>query len=171
MEKVTLRELLGNLRAYLHEGPFTEIDALEIERDDRYPVRVTVQFYKATSNGVVSEQDMAEIAAQINRVHQQADYVGSLVVQGPTGRPTEYEGLHIEPPDWWDTFWHRHLENTGQSREDAMELEEAGFADAAAKAMQRLLVRQRDDGRFESQQGQFDANGKAVGTCRRFTPT
>ena len=35
------------------EGPFTEIDGLEIERDDRYPVRVTVQFYKATSNGVV----------------------------------------------------------------------------------------------------------------------
>jgi hypothetical protein len=27
------------------EGPFTEIDGLEIERDDQYPIRVTVQFY------------------------------------------------------------------------------------------------------------------------------
>src|SRR5262249_29624229 len=36
------------------EGPFTEVDGLDIERDDRYPVRVTVQFYKATNNGVVS---------------------------------------------------------------------------------------------------------------------
>ena len=40
------------------EGPFTEIDGVEIERDPRFPIRVTVQFYKATSNGVVSE-DMA----------------------------------------------------------------------------------------------------------------
>lgn len=102
------------------EGPFTEIDGLKIERDDRYPVRVTVQFYKATSNGVVSDDDMAEIAAQINKVYQQADYVGSLVVEGPMGRPTEYEGPHIEPPQWWDVFWQRHLANTGQSREQAM---------------------------------------------------
>ena len=58
------------------EGPFTEIDGLEIERDDKYPIRVTVQFYKATSNGVVSEQDMADIAEQINKVYKQADYVG-----------------------------------------------------------------------------------------------
>jgi hypothetical protein len=104
------------------EGPFTEIDGLDIERDDQYPVRVTVQFYKATSNGVVSEDDMADIAAQINKVYQQADYVGSLVVDGPTSRPTEYEGTHIQPPDWWDVFWQRHLENTGQSREEAMEM-------------------------------------------------
>ncbi len=102
------------------EGPFTEIDGLEIERDDRYPVRVTVQFYKATSNGVVSEQDMADIAAQINQVYQQADYVGSLVIDGPTGRPTEYDGPHAQPPDWWDVFWRRHLANTGQSREEAI---------------------------------------------------
>ncbi len=104
------------------EGPFTEIDGLEIERDDRYPVRVTVQFYKATSNGVVSEADMADIAEQINRVYQQADYVGSLVVEGPTGRPTEYVGEHIQPPDWWEVFWQRHLQNTGQTREQAVEM-------------------------------------------------
>jgi hypothetical protein len=102
------------------EGPFTEIDGLEIERDDRYPVRVTVQFYKATSNGVVSEDDMADIAAQINKVYQQSDYVGSLVVEGPMGRPTEYQGVHVEPPEWWDTFWERHHANTGQTREQAM---------------------------------------------------
>jgi hypothetical protein len=102
------------------EGPFTEIDGLEIERDDRYPVRVTVQFYKATSNGVVSEDDMADIAAQINKVYQQADYIGSLVVDGPIGRPTEYEGSHVQPPAWWDVFWKRHLANTGQSREEAI---------------------------------------------------
>jgi hypothetical protein len=104
------------------EGPFTEIDGLDIERDERYPVRVTVQFYQATSNGVVSEQDMARLAAQIGRVYQEADYVGSLVVEGETGRPTEYDGSKVEPPGWWDAFWQSHFENTGQTREQAIDM-------------------------------------------------
>ncbi|MGC9521594.1 MAG: hypothetical protein ACP5HG_06895 [Anaerolineae bacterium] len=104
------------------EGPFTEIDGLEIERDPRFPIRVTVQFYKATSNGVVSEADVAEIAAQIERVYDDADYVGSLVVDGPSDRPTEYEGPKVEPEDWWAAFWQRFEENTGLSEADAREL-------------------------------------------------
>jgi hypothetical protein len=87
------------------EGPFTEIDDLAIERDPAYPIRVTVQFYKATSNGVVSAADLVEIRQQIDRVYADADYVGSLVVDGPTDRPTEHDGPHYEPPDWWRRFW------------------------------------------------------------------
>ncbi|MEM9219102.1 MAG: hypothetical protein AAGD25_32810 [Cyanobacteria bacterium P01_F01_bin.150] len=104
------------------EGPFTEIDGLNIERDPDFPIRVTVQFYKATSNGVVSEADMAEINQQIARVYDEGDYVGSLVVDGLTGRPTEYDGPHEEPIGWWDEFWRRYEENMGQSREDALTL-------------------------------------------------
>lgn len=104
------------------EGPFTEIDGLDIERDERFPIRVTVQFYKATSNGVVSEEDMRAIAEQIERVYQQADYVGSLVVEGETGRPTEYDGPKDEPPGWWEAFWHRFEDNTGLTREQARDL-------------------------------------------------
>ncbi|NCJ06492.1 hypothetical protein GS597_08195 [Synechococcales cyanobacterium C] len=104
------------------EGPFTEIDNLGIERDPRFPIRVTVQFYKATSNGVVSNQDMEEIHQQIARVYADADYTGSLVVSGDTGRPTEYDGSKQEPPGWWADFWQRHEQNTGQSREEALEM-------------------------------------------------
>ena len=43
-----------------------------------------------------------------------------------------------------------------------MELEEAGLGAAAAKAVDRYLHCQRDDGRFETQSGQFDANGQAL---------
>ena len=50
------------------EGPFTEIDGLEIERDPNFPIRVTVQFYKATSNGVASSNDIEEIASEIQKV-------------------------------------------------------------------------------------------------------
>lgn len=43
-----------------------------------------------------------------------------------------------------------------------MELEEAGLDDPAAKAIRHYLATQRPDGRFETQKGQFDANGQAV---------
>ena len=92
------------------EGPFKEVGGLSIERDTRFPVRVTVQFYKATSNGVVSEADMRAIRAEIDRVYSRGDYVGSLVVGGSTGRPTEW-GNPTPPPQtepdarWADSYW------------------------------------------------------------------
>ncbi|NJL00403.1 MAG: hypothetical protein HC910_07455 [Spirulinaceae cyanobacterium SM2_1_0] len=104
------------------EGPFTEIDGLEIERDPDFPIRVTVQFYKATSNGVVSEADLREIREQIDRVYADADYVGSLVIGDEGDRPTAYDGPKEEPPGWWDDFWQRHEANTGQSRQEAIEM-------------------------------------------------
>ena len=86
------------------QGPFTEIDGLTIERDSRFPVRVTVQFYQATSNGVVSQADVDRMAAQIARVYESADYVGSLVVPSPRdrARPTNWRGARRPPTiGWW----------------------------------------------------------------------
>ncbi len=104
------------------EGPYTEIAGLPIERDERFPIRVTVQFYKATSNGVVSAADMEEIAGQIRRVYDEADYVGSLVVDGASGRPTEYDGSKEEPAGWWEAFWQRFELNTGLTRWNAWDI-------------------------------------------------
>ena len=104
------------------EGPFTEIDGLDIERDPRFPIRVTVQFYKATSNGIVSAEDMQQIAEQIERVYNEADYVGSLVVGGASSRPTEYDGPKQEPAGWWDAFWKRFEDNTGLDQFEAHDL-------------------------------------------------
>lgn len=103
-----------------NEGPFTEMDNLPIERDPRYPVRVTVQFYKATSTGQISEADVREIKDQINQIYGHADNVGSLVTDGKTGRPTEYWGMKVQPASWWQQFWTRYEANTHQSRESAM---------------------------------------------------
>jgi hypothetical protein len=104
------------------EGPFTEIDGLPIERDERFPIRVTVQFYQAASNGVVSAADMAAIAAQLERVYAEGDYVGSLVIDGPSGRVTEYDGAKEEPTNWWANFWQQFERNTGLSRQQVREL-------------------------------------------------
>jgi hypothetical protein len=104
------------------EGPFTEIDDLAIERDPNFPIRVTVQFYKATSNGVVSAADMAEIDEQIKRIYDDADYVGSLVTDGRTRRPTEYTGEHQQPADWWEKFWEHSENRQGLGPEGALEI-------------------------------------------------
>jgi hypothetical protein len=85
------------------EGPFTELDGLTVQRDTRFPVRVTLQFYQATSNGVISKANVKAMAAQIKRVYGKGDYVGSLVV--PTDldrqRPTNWTGVMSAPNDVW----------------------------------------------------------------------
>ena len=130
------------------EGPFTEIDGLEIERDDRYPVRGTVQFYKAISNGAVNAEDMAEIAAQVQRVYHEADYVGSLVLE-ESDRPTEHAGPKQQPPDWWERFWERHFANTGQTREEAIAMLEKllgrEWSRSAESAVEAAMKRSAED--------------------------
>ncbi len=49
-----------------------------------------------------------------------------------------------------------------------MELEEAGMWDASAKAIEFYLTSQREDGRFETQSNQYDANGQAVWTLWQY---
>ncbi|MDX2015828.1 MAG: hypothetical protein SFW67_36880 [Myxococcaceae bacterium] len=75
------------------QGPHGECGGLTLERDERFPVRVTVQFYKATSNGVVSDSDLADVERSIKRVYADGDFVGSLVVpasQQDRQRPTSW---------------------------------------------------------------------------------
>jgi hypothetical protein len=81
-------------------GPYQELGDLTIERDPRFPVRVTVQFYQATSNGVISAGDVKTLARQIDKVYASADYVGSLVVPkaGDRRRPTNWDGVGPMPP-------------------------------------------------------------------------
>ncbi len=102
------------------EGPFTETDNLSIERDERFPIRVTIQFYKATSNGIVSQKDVLAIKNQIDQIYSWSGSVGSLVTGGKTGRITEYDGVKIQPPNWWNEFWIRYERDQGVSRYQAI---------------------------------------------------
>jgi hypothetical protein len=79
-------------------GDVTEGNHIKMERDPRFPVRVTVQFYKATSNGVVTAADLTAAKAEIDKVYKQADYVGSLVVaEGERSRPTDWHLGKTQP--------------------------------------------------------------------------
>lgn len=83
------------------EGPFVEVNNLNIERDTRFPIRVTVQFYQATDTGDITDADVRRLREQIDRVYRDADFVGSLVTDGWTGRPTEWQGTPAHGQAQW----------------------------------------------------------------------
>lgn len=90
-------------QAVLGHGPnlgrFDEFRGLKLERDTRFPIRVTVQFYKATSNGVVSDTDLDSISRSIGSVYEHAEFVGSLVLpEGDPRRPTAWNNM---PRQWF----------------------------------------------------------------------
>lgn len=80
-------------------GPYNEGRSLTMERDPQFPVRITVQFYKATSNGVVSDIDLDSIVKSIGSVYEHAEFVGSLVLpEGDPRRPTSWQKV---PHEWF----------------------------------------------------------------------
>jgi hypothetical protein len=89
------RAVLGHGAAL---GPFVEGYGTKLVRDTNFPIRITVQFYKATSTGDVSDSDLDAIGKSIASAYTHADYVGSLVVPADDARrPTAWQ--HV--PDEW----------------------------------------------------------------------
>jgi len=98
------------IRIGQEEGDHTEVGNVEIRRDPNYPIRVTMQYYKATSNGVVNDDVMSQIASQLAESRNFGTNVSSLVVEN-TGRPTEYLKVTYGGyplPEWWMQFWNVH---------------------------------------------------------------
>jgi len=62
----------------------------KLKRDEQYPVRVTLQYYKATDNGAVNKEIMDDIVKQLEASQKQADFMGSLVTEYDPKRPTEW---------------------------------------------------------------------------------
>jgi len=90
------------------EGTFDEIQNIDIERDPQYPVRVTLQYYKATSNGAIDNDVMNMVYQQLVESRKYGENIGSLVVGGNTNRPTETQQLKYggyDLPIWWNDFW------------------------------------------------------------------
>jgi hypothetical protein len=90
-------------------GDYKELDGVgpKLKRDPRFPVRVTVQFYKTTSNGGISAEDLAIIASQFDEVRTKTQGspkpATSLVTEGDTGRPTEPGKAGW--PAWWIHYY------------------------------------------------------------------
>ena len=77
------------------------------------PSNRSLVFHKATSNGVVSASDVAHLKAQIDRVYDDADYVGSLVTDPGRHRPTDWTQRTAEwdASPWARPVWEWHQAN------------------------------------------------------------
>ena len=73
--------------------PFNSLAGHSIERDERMPIRCTIQYYHVTDALEISEQDMATIAAEVVRHNP----ISSLVTDN-TLRPTEHTVAKQEQP-------------------------------------------------------------------------
>lgn len=89
------------------EGRFKELGGIQIERNPDYPVRVTLQYYKATSNGIFGNAEISAISEQLKESRKFASSIGSLVVGGTSTRPTEpvLASPSVRIPPWWSEFW------------------------------------------------------------------
>jgi hypothetical protein len=91
------------------EGKHFELGGYKLERDIRFPIRATVQFYKVSDTADIGSEHIQQMAECIQRVYKDASYVGSLVdgtlQVGELGmgeaRPTQPAPLHkpvLGPP-------------------------------------------------------------------------
>merc|ERR1719189_1162401 len=71
-------------------GLLETVKDYKLKRNEQYPVRVTLQYYKATNNGVVDKEIMDDIVKQLEQSQKQADFMGSLVTEYDPQRPTEW---------------------------------------------------------------------------------
>ncbi|HYE06034.1 MAG TPA: hypothetical protein VEL07_11010 [Planctomycetota bacterium] len=103
------------------EGPWLGLAGCTIQRDFRFPIRATVQFYQATDQATVGDADVQRVAAAIERIYLDADAVGSLVVDGASGRATEHQVVPAPwPQPWWRTPCETYAARHGEPWQDAV---------------------------------------------------
>ncbi|OQR87542.1 CUE domain containing protein [Achlya hypogyna] len=82
------------------QGPFPKLSKFShVKRNALYPIRVTVQFYQATSNGVVSREILQDLATKMDAVKTNASWWGSLVTPDSPSWPS---GLNPHEGIWCD---------------------------------------------------------------------
>lgn len=70
-------------------GTYKGLENTRLKRDERFPIRVTMQHYKVSDSRDLKEGDVEYIANKINAIYDQAKQCGSLVVEGGSSdRPT-----------------------------------------------------------------------------------
>ncbi len=80
------------LRVGNTHGNYYGTNNLELVRDDKYPIRCTVQFYKVTDDIDIPQQEIFKIGDQINKIYSMGSNTSSLVYD-VTNRITEAKNV------------------------------------------------------------------------------
>lgn len=131
--------------------PWEPVEAAEPSVEDaRTWLGRTVEYWREATAGAASIQVPCEKVVQAYRAAHVCQMIAS-----------DHGELH-GGEGFYDEFYIR------DGAYQLMELEEAGLWDAARAAVTSFTARQRADGRFESQENQYDANGQAVWALWQF---
>jgi hypothetical protein len=71
-------------------SPYEKVDYLPLERDPRFPIRVTIQYYKVTDTVDIPLETFQSIKQDLEEIYKLTHEKGSLVTEGYTGRSTEH---------------------------------------------------------------------------------
>ena len=86
------------IRAGVTHSKFLGINKSTVERDERFPIRVTIQLYKVTDDPNLDPGIFEDMAASMIQIYSVGDAEGSLVVDGGTGRSTEWDPKGLNAP-------------------------------------------------------------------------
>jgi hypothetical protein len=92
------------LRAGESHGPYYGTNNLELIRDEKYPIRCTVQFYKVTDDEKIPQDEICKISEQINKIYNHGTNISSLVYDN-TNRITEPTLENNIPPKNYLSGW------------------------------------------------------------------
>lgn len=73
------------LRAKVTKSNFKCVGNYKLERDDRYPIRCTIQFYKVTDKDDIPEKEFQEMRQKIHKIYVLGKAFGSLVIGEDSG--------------------------------------------------------------------------------------
>lgn len=90
---------MGMLGLGKKDGKFVGTKDLTLERDTRFPIRCTFQYYRVTDENFISEHDVQDIQKQLSQAHEMAVASGSLVTNEDTKRVTEPDLKNPVPTD------------------------------------------------------------------------
>ena len=80
-------------------GTFDGLKKHKLMRDERFPIRLTYQYYKITDENMLKEKDVADIAERIKKLYDAAEKKGSLVINSETNRLTEIKKKELRSLD------------------------------------------------------------------------
>jgi len=90
---------MGILSLGTDKGEFVGTKGLKLERDERFPIRCTLQYYRLTDDNKIDEATIKDIKNQNDRVEAKAIASGSLVFSEDKTRKTEADLDKPKPSD------------------------------------------------------------------------